>query len=121
MLANVVTDGMANSNLMDFITGNQEGTFKAGIDGAFRLTIPELLGFSASAKSGSGQFGGVLGGRALSTVLIENFKKNGFMMVGQLVLIPIAFTVAKKLLRKPVLTPANKMLKMAGLNDVRVG
>jgi len=53
-------------------------------------------------------------------VIKHNLRKNGGMMVGAVVGIPIAFNIGKKLLRKPILTPANRMLKAAGITGVKV-
>jgi hypothetical protein len=40
---------------------------------------------------------------------------NGSSMLLQLITIPIAFKMGKKLLSKPIIRPANRMLKMAGI------
>jgi len=42
-----------------------------------------------------------------------------FSIVGGVILIPVVAKVATKLLRKPVLTPVNRIIKMTGL-DVKV-
>ena len=42
------------------------------------------------------------------------------MMLASIIGIPIAFKVGTKLLRKPILTPANRMLKAAGMTGVKV-
>jgi hypothetical protein len=114
-VANTITQGMFNSNLVDFFTGNKDGKYVAGSDGANRLTLPELLG------QGSIKFGGNYGsgGATLTSVLKDNFEKNWFAITGGVILIPMVAKVATKLLRKPVLTPMNRMIKMTGL-DVKV-
>ena len=117
-VANAVTQGMFNSNLMDFFTGNRDGRYQAGSDGSQRLTLPELFG------AGSIAFGGNYAGSAgqydnLTNTLRTNFERNWLKMAGGVILIPVAAKVATKLLRKPVLTPMNRMIKMTGL-DVKV-
>ena len=52
----------------------------------------------------------------IPAVLKSNLRRNAIPMVGAVVGIPIAFNVGKKLLRKPIPTPANRMLKAAGLS-----
>jgi hypothetical protein len=51
----------------------------------------------------------------------KNIKDNWMGLAVGMIGTPIAFKVAKKVLRKPILTPLNKAVKMAGLNDVKVG
>jgi len=50
---------------------------------------------------------------------MSNFKKNWVMMTVGVVGIPIIVKTATKLIRKPVILPANRMLKSVGL-DVKV-
>lgn len=56
----------------------------------------------------------------LTGVLKHNIKDNAFQMASAAVLTPIAFKVGKQLLQKPIIRPMNKVIKMAGLKDVRV-
>ena len=42
-MANALTNGLVNSNLMDFFTGNRDGVYKAGTDGIRRVTLPEMI------------------------------------------------------------------------------
>jgi hypothetical protein len=114
LVANSLTQGMFNSNLMDFFTGRTDGVFKAGTDGSLRLTLPELLG------SGPGGIGGNYAqGYDLQSVLMKNIKDNWVQMAMGVVLIPVIAKTATKLIRKPVILPANRMLKSVGL-DVKV-
>jgi hypothetical protein len=114
LLANAVTQGLFNSNLKDFVFGTKDGAYVAGRDGGSRLTLPEIFG------AGPGGFGGNYG--SIPQVGFENFSsavmtnaKNNFMTMGtQLIAIPIGFTLASRLTKKPRAT-ANKMLKYTGL------
>ena len=45
----------------------------------------------------------------------HNLKSNGGSMVAQLIGIPIAFKYGRKLLGKSLITPANRLLKPAGV------
>ena len=51
---------------------------------------------------------------------MDNAKKNAMPILGTVILAPMVARVATKVLRKPVLTPANRLLKQSGL-DVKLG
>jgi len=111
-----MTQGATGGGLVDFFTNTTGGT------GTFNLTARELIDYFA--KGGSG---GIYGPSARQAgvsatpqgIMAYNIKKNWPMMVGTAILVPVAFNVAAKLLRKPVILPANRMLKSVGL-DVKV-
>ena len=114
-MANSLTTGVFGANLYDFITGQQNGLYKAGVDGNARITLPELLGIGANVPFG--------GNFHHTTSLANEIKKNvsanmGKIAIGMFV-IPVAAKVATKVLRKPVIQPMNKLLGMTGL-DVKV-
>jgi hypothetical protein len=52
-------------------------------------------------------------------VVSANLRANGMRMIASAVLIPIAAQAMTKVLKKPVINPLNKALKMTGL-DVKV-
>lgn len=107
---NAMTQGLGNANLKDFIMGTRDGKYVAGADGTFRLTLPELFtGVTTANNYNDGLMG----------ILKKNLETNGFSMVGTVIAAPIVANVAKKVLRKPVLTPLNKVIKSTGL-DVKV-
>jgi len=81
------------------------------------LTAKEILD---RLMGGRGGMGGTWNEGGLPQAIKYNFKQNGGMMIASVVGIPIAFKVGTKLLRKPILTPANRMLKAAGMTGVRV-
>lgn len=115
IVANGITQGAFNANLIDFFTGKRDGKFVAGGDGSTRLTLPELLGFA-----GKGGFGGTYSsGYDFQSVLAMNLKKNATSMIATAILAPMAANVITKVLRKPVILPMNRALKMTGL-DVKV-
>ena len=115
LLANAVTQGLFNSNLKDFVMGTRDGVYKAGIDGAERLTLPEILGIGSKVEFG-GNYGSPLtkGYENFSSAVMSNAKNNLGNMATSLILIPLGFTVASKLTKKPRAT-TNKLLKMTGL------
>jgi hypothetical protein len=115
LLANAVTQGLFNSNLKDFVMGTRDGVYKAGIDGAERLTLPEILGIGAKVEFG-GNYGSPLtkGYENFSSAVMSNAKLNFGNMATSLIAIPIGFTLASRLTKKPRAS-ANKLLKMSGL------
>ena len=59
-------------------------------------------------------------GYGLQKAVETNLKNNGAMMLATVVGVPIAFRFGKKLLNKPLILPANRMLKAAGIKEVKV-
>ena len=105
---------MFNTNLIEFATGRVDGKYRPGADGSTVLTLPELLG------AGAGGIGGNYGsGYTLESVLKKNFSENWMNIAFGVVLIPVIAKTATKLIRKPVILPANRMLKSVGL-DVKL-
>ena len=115
LVANSVTQGMFNTNLYEFFTGNTGAKYGFGFDGSSVLSLPELLGIGDKVAVG----GNYASGLSLQKQLVNNFKSNWPMLVVSVVGIPIAANVAMKLIRKPIILPANRMLKNVGL-DVKI-
>lgn len=105
---------MFNTNIAEFVTGRVNGSYKPGADGSTVLTLPELFG------AGPGGIGGNYGGGySLEKVLMKNFKDNWLQIAMGVVVIPVVAKSVTKLIRKPVILPANRMLKSVGL-DVKL-
>ena len=117
-MANAFTEGMFNTNIVEFLTGRVNGQFRPGTDGSHILTLPELLGFGPGGVGGN--FGSMKGHTSLQESLMTNLRKNGPKMFASIVVIPMAAGVVVKMLRKPVILPANRLLKSTGL-DVKLG
>ena len=84
-------------------------------DNSWEVTAQEILNLIMGGDGGvaaSHKFGGQGG---MGGVIRRNLAQNGTNMLLQLITIPIAFKMGKKLLAKPVIRPANRMLKMAGI------
>ena len=73
-----------------------------------KVTLRELFN--------GGQVGSTI---SLGDAVTNNFKANWIPLTIAVVGIPAIAKVATKVLRKPVLTPANRMLKATGL-DVKI-
>jgi len=117
VLANVVTEGMFNAGIKDFVFGTRDGKYVAGADGGARLTLPELLGIGKGAVGGT--YGTQKGFTNLQETLMTNFKNNGIQIATGLIFIPIGFQVVKKLTSKPRAT-TNRLLKNVGIKELRV-
>ena len=114
LLANAVTQGLFNSNLKDFVMGTQNGVYNAGADGGNRLTLPEIFGVGAIPLGGSYGAKPMAGFENFSSAVMSNAKANFITMGTSLILIPVGFTLASRLTKKPRAT-TNKLLKMTGL------
>lgn len=112
--------GLFNANLSDFFTGRRDGRYVAGGDGGARLTLPELLG------AGGLKFGGTYGTnpnanyKDFATTLQSNFFRNLPTMAAQVIGIPIGVRIAKKFLAKPIINPANKLVRSIGITEVKL-
>jgi len=111
LVANAVTNGMFNANLMDFITGRMDGKYRAGSDGTFRVTIPEMITGVTTSKSYDG---------GLSDIIVKNVKDNAMDLAVGAIAIPMAFRFGKKFLAKPLINPTNRMLRSAGIDEVKL-
>ena len=114
-VANSVSQNVAGLNLRDFLFAgttfsdkNSAGWGQTGDPHNRQITLMELL-------QGSQIRHGDSIGKALSTNLKNNAVPLAFAVIG----IPVIAKVATKVLRKPILTPMNRMIKMTGL-DVKV-
>ena len=92
--------------------------------GAPMITARELIsGLTGGTGGTSG--GMMLGGKYFSygdtfaNTIKSNLEDNWVSMVAGVVLIPVVVKSVSKLIRKPVILPANRMLKSVGL-DVKV-
>ena len=115
-MADAVSRGMFEVPLTTFLGLNSN--FPGGTNSSNEITLKELLNL-AMGGTGSIHPGSFPGG--FRQVLETNFKRNAVKMIGSAIAIPIGFKVATKLLRKPVIQPMNKLIKMSGLgNEVKV-
>ena len=110
VLSNILTENAFGLNLVDFITSDEKSAY-GGKTSASRITLKEL------ATRGWKKHYGVSENEY--QLAWNNIKKNWMGLAGGFIGVPIAFQVGKKLLRKQILNPLNRGLKMTGL-DVKV-
>ena len=116
LVADAVSRGMFSVPLMTFLGLSQN--FPGGQNNSWELTLRELVdvGLGGSGNISSTGFPG-----GVTEVLKRNFKENATKMIASAVLIPVGFKIGTKLLRKPVIQPMNKLIKMTGLgSEVKV-
>ncbi len=118
LIADAVSRGMMGVNLLTFLGLRNDfgGGYSSG-NNSDELTLKELID---RAMGGSGGIAGSYWSGGVPQVLKTNLKRNAVPMLGAVIGIPIAFKIGTKLLRKPIITPANRMLKAAGLSGVKV-
>jgi hypothetical protein len=123
LVANSITKGAFNTDLQTFIMGSKTAN-ATNNTGASMITASELLSGltgGSAGTSGGMMFGGkyTTYGDSLLNTIKSNIEDNWVSMVAGVVLIPVAARTITKLIRKPVILPANRMLKSVGL-DVKV-
>ena len=125
IIANAVTRGFAGTNLIPFLTEGwlmpktSGSVYGAGNSWTFSAAeLAQGLAGGGFGQSGQGGYTNDLDG--VTKAVKKNLAANGGAMIASLVLVPIAFNVGMKLLRKPIILPANRMLKAAGIREVKV-
>jgi hypothetical protein len=125
ILGNAVTQGLFNTNMIEFVTGRIGGVNASGsMATSNQITLPELLGAGMGAKTTmkQGTFTPIVStagyagihGSSLSQVLTDNLKTNGVQMITTMVVTPIAFKVIGNLAKKPR-AEFNRLSRMVGL------
>lgn len=121
LIANAITRGVAGTSLVPFLT---EGWLREktpgsqyGSGNSWTFSAEELVRGLATGDFGMSDQWDEYG---IRKAFEKNLKKNGVMMLATVVGVPIAFRIGKKLLNKPIILPANRMLKAAGIKEVKV-
>jgi len=112
LVANAITTGVFGSDLYTFLT---KGYGTGGHIGEYTtsITLPDF--FERIIEGGST---GMVNSRYPKTMasIKANLKRDGGKMVAQVILYPMLFRAAKKVLAKPLIRPTNRLLKQAGLS-----
>ena len=123
IIANAITRGMAGTNLIPFLT---EGWLRPvtpggnyGSGNSWRFSLAELVQGVATGDYGmSSQWANM--DNNMMAALKKNLKENGAMMAFTVIGTPILFKFGKKILNKPIILPANRLLRSAGIREVKV-
>ena len=113
VVANAVTKGLFDTNLRTFLLPTKG--VKSQWDNSWEITAPGL--FSLAIGGGGGMDAK---NWDIVKVVKRNMEQNGLQAVMTAVLAPMAFRVARNVLAKPVINPANKLLKSVGIKEVKV-
>jgi len=121
IIANAITRGVAGTNLIPFLT---EGWLREATSGSqygsgnsWTFSAAELvkgLGNGTFGMSSQWQEYGI------QKAFEKNLKDNGAMMLATVIGTPILFRFGKKLSNKPLILPANRMLRSAGIKEVKL-
>lgn len=114
IIANSVSQNITGLDLRNFLfagttfsTMDQWGGAPNTVssDGNQRITLKEVFAGGQGAANRP----------SIGEVFTNNFKANWVPLTVAVVGVPMIAKVSKKLLRAPILTPVNRMLKMSGL------
>jgi len=118
ILANAATKAIFGTDVASFALDGWVRPMGAGSNNSWEVSAAELVkglaggGFGQGSQWLSGQ------GAGLGPIIQKNLADNGAQALATMVAVPIAFKVAKKVLGKPLINPANRLLKSAGLSSV---
>ena len=121
LIANAITKGVAGTNLVPFLT---EGWLRDATSGetggsgnSWTFSAAELVrGMTGGGFGMSQQWQGY----GLQKAFETNLRRNGAMMLATVIGVPIAFKFGKRILNKPLILPANRLLRSAGVKEVKL-
>ena len=117
LVANAAIKGLFGTNLPTFLTGKDlMNGFNNGVNNSNEFTLPELFdgliggnaGIAANWKGENGDTS-ILGG------VKANMRLYGTEALTQMIVLPIAFKIGRKVLAKPLINPTNRALRSVGL------
>ena len=116
LVANAVSKNIAGLGAWDFFTAGTSMNPNRGMSGwavsgdphRNMVTLREIL----AGEQTSGQ--------TIPEAFMGNIKANWLPLTVAVIGIPIVANVATKLLRKPLILPANRMLKSVGIKEVKL-
>ena len=119
LVANAAIGGMFGTNLPTFITGKKVGKGFGPNDqnNSWELTLPEMFNM---LMGGTGGMSKDWQQRGFVEAVQRNIKANGLTAAGQMIGIPIAFKIGRKVLSKPLINPTNRALRDMGLKEVKL-
>ena len=119
VLANAATQGLFGMNAVAFATEGWLTPQTSASNNSWELSAAEIVKGLIPGGEGYGFGQAYLGqGGTVMSAIRKNISDNGAQAVGTMILAPIAFRVARKVLQRPLITPANKLLKSSGLGSV---
>jgi hypothetical protein len=119
VVANAATKALFGTDVASFALDGWARPQGTGSDNSWEISAAELVTGLIPGGAGFGFGSQYLGaGGNLMTAVQRNLQANGPQAIGTMILAPVAFTVAKRVLGKPLINPTNKLLRQAGLGTV---
>jgi len=111
-MANLATNALFRVGIGGFLTNKVNN--KTG-GSASQITAAELFSWAMG-----GNQTGMVTGQTLGTTIQKNIQGVSWNKWLQLITIPLAFRIGKKVLAKPLINPANKLLRTAGVKELKI-
>ena len=110
---------MTGSNIPTFLTGRKIGDAWGpnGSNNSWELTGPELIDMLMGGSGGMSKEWQKLG---LMQAVKTNFKEYGGNAIATAIITPMAFRLGRKILAKPIINPMNRVLRTAGVKEVKL-
>ena len=112
VVANAVTMGLFGTDLRTFVMPTQSNV--SGWNNSWEVTGKELVNLALGGKGGMDR-----DNWTLPKVMQKNIEANGSKALTTIVAAPILFKLGRRVLSKPLLNPANKMLRTVGIKEVK--
>lgn len=117
VLANAATKGLFGTDAVSFALDGWIRPQGSGTNNSWELSAAELVkGFTGGSFGFGSQY--MANGGDLMSAIQKNLRENGGQAIATMVVAPIAFKAARKVLAKPLINPANRLLKAASLNSI---
>jgi len=87
-----------------------------GDNNSWEITLPELGNMLMGGNAGVA--GSYVGG--FPAAIRRNIKVNGLSALGQMITIPLAFKIGRKVLAKPLINPINRAARSVGIKEVKL-
>jgi hypothetical protein len=121
VVANAATKALFGTDVASFALDGWARPATSATNNSWELSAAELVKGMIPGGMGFGQSGQHAWTNDASGVLAamrRNLQVNGGQAVATMIVAPIAFKAAKRVLGKPLINPANRLLKQAGLATV---
>lgn len=130
IIANAISRGVAGTNLVPFLAEGwllpvsagetSGGSYLGGSGNSWRFSMAELVKGVATGDYGmSASWAGTE--NPIMTAVKKNLREQGPRMFATVLLTPVLFKFGKQLLNKPIIRPANKLLKNTlGVKEVKI-
>jgi hypothetical protein len=120
VLANAATQGLFGMNAVAFATEGWLRPQTSASNNSWELSAAEIVKGLIPGGQGYGFGDQYLANNAnpVMAAIRKNMSDNGARAIGTMVVAPIAFKMARKVLQRPLITPTNKILKASGLGGV---